>query len=197
MRSRTWVGHGLRCDLDLLEALASPEAQRTGGLGVAAIARLAGREKSQVSRALQALAEEGVVERDPDTREWRLFSLVARTAEDGLVRAAEPVLRRPIWRRPATCACCAMRRSSRSVSAHSFRVHGWEGRSIRPPGVCCCSTPRPTSSTTAWSAFPRPYGIFAAGWWHQPATRLGDRLQTAGQVTAPAAPAAPAELGWR
>jgi DNA-binding IclR family transcriptional regulator len=74
-------GHGLRRDLDLLEALASPEAQRAGGLGVVRLAQLTGREKSQVSRALKALAEEGIVERDPDTLGyrlgWRLFSLVA------------------------------------------------------------------------------------------------------------------------
>ena len=89
-------GHGLRRDLELLEALASPEAQRAGGLGVVRLSQLTGREKSQVSRALKAMAEEGIVERDPDTLEyrmgWRLFSLVARTVEDRLVRAAEPVM---------------------------------------------------------------------------------------------------------
>ncbi|WIX77895.1 helix-turn-helix domain-containing protein [Amycolatopsis carbonis] len=73
----TVSGHGLRRDLDLLEALASTEAQRAGGLGVVRLAEVTGREKSQVSRALKALALEGVVERDPDTLRYcmgrRLF----------------------------------------------------------------------------------------------------------------------------
>src|ERR1044071_8401662 len=89
-------GHGLRRDLDLLEALASAEAQRAGGLGVVRLAALTGREKSQVSRALKALALEGVVERDPDTLRYRmgrrLFSLVARSAEVRLRGAANPVM---------------------------------------------------------------------------------------------------------
>ncbi|MFD9889225.1 IclR family transcriptional regulator [Amycolatopsis sp. NPDC059027] len=131
-------GHGLRRDLDLLEALASAEAQRAGGLGVVRLARLTGREKSQVSRALKALAEEGVVERDPDTLEyrlgWRLFSLVARTAEDRLLRAAEPVLHALSADLEETSHLCVLRDQEvltlLSVSGHSFRVPGWEGRRV-------------------------------------------------------------------
>ncbi|KAA9156364.1 IclR family transcriptional regulator [Amycolatopsis acidicola] len=130
--------HGLRRDLALLDALASPEAQQAGGLGVVRIARLAGREKSQVSRALRSLAEEGLVERDPDTLRyrlgWRLFSLAARTMEDRLVRAAEPVMHQLSADLEETSHLCVLREQGvltiLSVSGHSFRVHGWEGRGV-------------------------------------------------------------------
>ena len=134
---------GLRRDLDLLEALASPEAQRAGELGVVRLAQLTGREKSQVSRALKALAEEGIVERDPDTlgyrMGWRLFSLVARTIEDRLARAAEPVMRDLAAELEETTHLCVLRDQEvltlLSVSGHSFRVHGWEGRSVPAPST--------------------------------------------------------------
>ncbi|GAB3561741.1 IclR family transcriptional regulator [Amycolatopsis endophytica] len=134
-------GHGLRRDVDLLEALASEEAQHAGGLGVVRLAHLVGREKSQVSRALKALAEVGIVERDPDTLEyrlgWRLFSLVARTVEDRLLRAAEPVMHTLSGELEETVHLCVLRENQvltlLSVSGHSFRVHGWEGRGVPAP----------------------------------------------------------------
>lgn len=138
MTSPRRQGHGLRRDLDLLEALASPEARRTGELGVVRLAQLTGREKSQVSRALKALTEADVVERDPDTLGYRLgrrlFSLVARTVEDRLARAAEPVLRALSAELEETCHLCVLRDDEvltlLSVSGHSFRAHGWEGRGV-------------------------------------------------------------------
>ncbi|MFD8544441.1 IclR family transcriptional regulator [Streptomyces sp. NPDC059649] len=131
-------GHGLRRDIDLLEALASPEGQARGGLGVIRLSQLVGREKSQVSRALKALAEEGIVERDPDTMEyrlgWRLFSLVARTSENRLVRVAEPVMHALSAELEETVHLCVLRDREvltlLSVSGHSFRLHGWEGRGV-------------------------------------------------------------------
>ncbi|MFJ9250508.1 IclR family transcriptional regulator [Streptomyces sp. NPDC101776] len=131
-------GHGLRRDIALLEALASDEAQNAGGLGVVRLAQLVGREKTQVSRALRALAAEGIVERDADTLEyrlgWRLFSLVARTSENRLVRMAEPVMHALSSDLEETSHLCVL--SDRevltllSVSGHSFRAHGWEGRGV-------------------------------------------------------------------
>ncbi|NLU74043.1 IclR family transcriptional regulator [Streptomyces sp. HNM0575] len=131
-------GHGLRRDIDLLEALASDEAQSAGGLGVVRLAQLVGREKTQVSRALKALTAEGIVERDPDTLEyrlgWRLFSMVARTTGNRLVRVAEPVMHALCAEIEETSHLCVL--SDRevltllSVSGHSFRVHGWEGRGV-------------------------------------------------------------------
>jgi DNA-binding IclR family transcriptional regulator len=136
------VGHGLRRDLELLEALASIEAQDAGGLGVVRLSQLVGREKSQVSRSLKALAQEGVVERDPDTLEyrlgWRLFSLVARTVESRLVRAAEKAMHTLSADLEETCHLCVLRDSEvltlLSVSGHSFRQQGWEGRTV--PAAC-------------------------------------------------------------
>lgn len=131
-------GHGLRRDIDLLEALACPESQQRGGLGVVRIAQLVGRDKSQISRALKALAAEGIVERDPDTQEyrlgWRLYSLVARTAENRLIRMAEQVMHALSSDLEETSHLCVLRNEEvltlLSVSAHSFRLHDWEGRGV-------------------------------------------------------------------
>ncbi|MCU1684488.1 MAG: IclR family transcriptional regulator [Amycolatopsis sp.] len=147
MSSLRAVGHGLRRDLGLLESLASTEAQDAGGLGVVRLAQLVGREKSQVSRALKALAEEGIVERDPDTLEyrlgWRLFSLVAATVENRLVRVAEPIMHSLSAEIEETSHLCVLRDTDvltlLSVSGHSFRVHGWEGRGVP---VACTSAGR-------------------------------------------------------
>jgi len=78
--------------MEVLRELASDECLLRGGLGVVRIAVRLGREKSQVSRALHALEGEGLVERDPRTRTYRLgsslYTLAARGAESRLVRAA-------------------------------------------------------------------------------------------------------------
>lgn len=247
-------GHGLRRDVALLEALASPEAQRGGGLGVVRLAQLTGREKSQVSRALKALAEEGIVERDPDTLEyrlgWRLFSLVARTAEDRLVRAAEPVMHELSAEVEETSHLCVLRDDEvltlLSVSGHSFRVHGWEGRGV--PAYCTsagrallldaspdelfvrfpvlepgCARSEVRTLPQLWAKIEQcrrdGYALvreeFEAGLVgvsapirdfrgrvtaainiSAPADRLGDRLETAGEVTARAAAAVSEHLGW-
>lgn len=131
-------GHGLRRDIAMLEALGSPEAHHFGGLGVNRIAQLVGREKSQVSRALKALAQEGLVERDPDTLEyrlgWRLFSLVARTSESRLVRVAGAVMHRLSVDLEETSHLCVLHdqevRTLLSVSGHSYRLREWEGRGV-------------------------------------------------------------------
>ncbi|MEJ2860090.1 IclR family transcriptional regulator [Actinomycetospora flava] len=86
---------GLRRDVDLLAVLADPEA-RAAGLGVSRLAAITGRAPSQVSRALAALEDEGLVERDDRSRRyalgWRLYALAAGTAEARLVRSAGPAL---------------------------------------------------------------------------------------------------------
>ncbi|SEE17682.1 IclR family transcriptional regulator [Ruania alba] len=83
---------GLRRDVDLLRALASPEARRAGGLGVSRLAEITGREKSQVSRALRALATVGLVARDPENRRyqigWQLFALTAGSEEMHMLEEA-------------------------------------------------------------------------------------------------------------
>jgi len=90
------VATTLHRGLELLSALATSEAAEEGGLGVTRLAELTGEEKSQVSRSLRALAAAGFVERDPDTRRyrlgWHLFALAARAGEPRLLAAAGPVL---------------------------------------------------------------------------------------------------------
>jgi DNA-binding IclR family transcriptional regulator len=81
--------------LAILDALAEPAGRE--GLGVVQLAELVGADKSQVSRALQALDERGYVERDPETLAyrlgWHVFGLAARAADVRLLDAARPVLR--------------------------------------------------------------------------------------------------------
>ncbi|MFI1561591.1 IclR family transcriptional regulator [Streptomyces sp. NPDC020490] len=127
---------GLRRDTDLLEVLAGQEAHTHGGLGVTRIAELAGREKSQVSRALANLAEEGLVDRDPDTQAyrigWRFYALAARTGEARLAYVAKPFLRRLVAQIYETVHLCVLRGNGvltlvSESSTHAFRSLGWEG----------------------------------------------------------------------
>lgn len=122
--SRMALADGTRRDLDLPDALASPEAQRAGERGVVRLAQLTGREKSRVSRALKALAEEGVVKRDPGTLGYRLgrplFSLVARTAASGR-RAGDARTWPPSSKRPSTSASSRPAATVTPASARSSR----------------------------------------------------------------------------
>jgi DNA-binding IclR family transcriptional regulator len=80
-----------------LVALAGVSAD-AGGLGVVRLAELLEQDKSQVSRSLKALAAWGLVERDPETRAyrlgWRLYALAGRAGDPRLLAAARPVLGR-------------------------------------------------------------------------------------------------------
>jgi IclR family transcriptional regulator, KDG regulon repressor len=82
--------------LDALCALADDPAA-ADGLGVVALTARVGGDKSQLSRTLRTLEERGFVERDADTRAYRLGSriyvLAARVAESRLIAAAPPVMR--------------------------------------------------------------------------------------------------------
>ncbi len=87
---------GLARGLDVLVALAQPEAGREG-LGVTRLAALLGGDKSQLSRTLATLAESGFVERDPESQAyrlgWRIFALASTAAESRLLVAAPATLR--------------------------------------------------------------------------------------------------------
>lgn len=86
----------------ILTALGSPDATGGDGIGVVEIARIVGREKSQVSRTLKTLAEAGFVLRDPETLRyrlgWRLFTLAAGASNQRLVALAPHVLRQLVAR---------------------------------------------------------------------------------------------------
>ncbi len=84
----------------ILDALATAPAREHRGLGVVEVARLIGREKSQVSRTLKMLADVGLADRDPDTLGyrlgWRVFTLAASAADQHLLSVAPATLRRLI-----------------------------------------------------------------------------------------------------
>lgn len=86
----------------ILKVLGSQEATAGQGIGVVQIARLVNREKSQVSRTLKALAETGMVVRDPDSLRyrlgWLLFTLAASAADQHLLALAPQVLRKVVAR---------------------------------------------------------------------------------------------------
>lgn len=99
---------GLSRDLEILDLLAEQPA-----LGVSRIAELLGRDPSQVSRALSTLAGAGMVERDPDTRGyrigWKVFALASRSLEGRLAAVAAPYLRRVASRTGETTVLCVLR----------------------------------------------------------------------------------------
>jgi IclR family transcriptional regulator, KDG regulon repressor len=132
--------------IDILFALAEPEATANGGLGVVRVSELVGREKSQVSRALRTLADSGLVERDPTTREyrlgWRLFSLAARVGNQRLLALSPPVIRMLVSRLQETVHLSVL--DGREVvtvlsepSPNVVRAIGWSGRAV--PASCTSS----------------------------------------------------------
>nr|MBA2556095.1 helix-turn-helix domain-containing protein [Chloroflexota bacterium] len=88
----------LRRALGLLDALASDDAVTHGGWGVNRLAAHQGRDNSQVSRTLRVFADAGFVERDPESMAyrigWHVFALAARAADQRLLAAGAPILRR-------------------------------------------------------------------------------------------------------
>ncbi|MDN5606058.1 MAG: helix-turn-helix domain-containing protein, partial [Kocuria sp.] len=68
-----------------------------GPLGVQEVATEMGKEKSQVSRTLKVLAEEGFIERDPRTLRygigWQVLALATSAGDERLQREAPRVLR--------------------------------------------------------------------------------------------------------
>lgn len=117
--------------LDVLRALGQ------GPLGVQEVALALGREKSQVSRTLKVLAQEGFIERDPRSLRyrlgWQLFALAASAGEDRLQREAPSVLRELVYQtgEPAYLTVLSghgvvtvlTERTSRGLQAHE-----WVGR---------------------------------------------------------------------
>jgi DNA-binding IclR family transcriptional regulator len=103
---------GLIRDIEILEILAGEEAASAGGLGVARVAQIAGRDKAVVSRSLATLAEACLVERDQSTLAYRLgsrlFSLAALTTESRLSRQAGPFLRRIAQRSRESAHLCVL-----------------------------------------------------------------------------------------
>ncbi|MFZ3565508.1 IclR family transcriptional regulator [Streptomyces sp. BH097] len=117
--------------LDVLRALAQ------GPMGVQEVAQAVGKEKTQVSRTLKVLAQEGFLERDPRTLRyrvgWQLLALASSAGEERLYGEAPPVLRDLVHRvgEPAYLTVLSghgvvtvlTERTSRGLQAHE-----WIGR---------------------------------------------------------------------
>jgi len=88
----------IRRGIEVLLSLATDEAVEQGGLGVTRISERLEREKSQVSRALKALAEYGLVERNRDALTyrlgWRIYALAQRAGQPRFLEEAAPALAR-------------------------------------------------------------------------------------------------------
>jgi len=141
--ARAAGGSGLLRGLAVLQALGSVEALEQGGLGVVRVAALVGSHKSQVSRTLTTLAEEGFVERSADRSYrlgWRLYGLAAQAGDRRLLAAAAPILEQLVTSLGET-AHLSVRRGidvltvlSRSPQ-HAVQAVGWAGRAV----PACCS----------------------------------------------------------
>lgn len=130
----------------ILIALGSDEALARDGLGVVRIAEIVGQEKSQVSRALSALASTGLVDRDPDSRAyrlgWRLFALAARSGRPRLIGLAPPVLTRLVADLGETAHLSVLQGGEvltllSEAPASAISARGWSGRTV--PVTCTSS----------------------------------------------------------
>jgi IclR family transcriptional regulator, KDG regulon repressor len=136
----------LRRGVEILLALGTDEAVAQDGLGVVQIAQIVGQEKSQVSRALAALAESGLIDRNPDTRAyrlgWRLFALASRSGLPRLTAVAPSLLARLVAEFGETAHLSVLRGDlvltvlSEGPSS-TIRASGWAGRTV--PVACTAS----------------------------------------------------------
>jgi len=131
--------------LSILFALEG-EASANGGLGVTRIAELLGREKSQISRSLKILAQYGLVERDLDTRGYRLgprvFTMAARSGHASLVAACGPLLEQLVRDLGETAHLSLLQGAEvmtvlSETPNHAVQAAGWVGRSV--PAYCTSS----------------------------------------------------------
>lgn len=136
----------LRRAFDLLTVLGREEVAASGGCGVGRLAELTGAEKSQVSRTLKALAEYGLVERDPVTRTyrlgWRLYALAARSGDRRLLESAGPLLARLVGAVGERTHLSVLRGTQvltvlSETPPHAVQAAGWVGRTV--PAYCTSS----------------------------------------------------------
>lgn len=136
----------LKKELAILVVLGGEKAVENGGLGVVRVAELIGREKSQVSRALKALAESGFVDRDPSTLHyrlgWRFFALAARAGEQRLLSVAPPLLERLVKDLGETVHLSVLQGVEvltvlSKSPPHAVTAVGWSGRTV--PVYCTSS----------------------------------------------------------
>lgn len=130
----------------LLLAFEADNTGRSVDRSVSELARLMGRERSQVSRMLQSLKRAQVLEQDPETRRyrlgWRVRVMAAGAGDQVLVRAARPLLQ-TLVARTGEVALLSVQVAGNSLtvlreeSQNSLRGGGWVGR--RSPMHCTAS----------------------------------------------------------
>jgi len=127
---------GLARDLEVIEALSSAESFTQGGLGVARVAEITGRDRGQVSRVLRTLAESGMVDRDPKSRKFSLghhfYALAMRTREAHLALQSESRLAELVAQVQETAHLNVLRGGrvltiKTVVAADAVRRSGWDG----------------------------------------------------------------------
>ncbi len=138
----------LKRGVAILLALGSEEAIDRGGLGVVRISELVGQDKSQISRALAALAVSGMVDRDPDTRAyrlgWKLYTLAQRSGRPRLVALAPRTLSALVAELGETAHLSVLQGGmvltllSQAPTA-AISARGWSGRTVP---VACTSAGR-------------------------------------------------------
>ncbi len=136
----------LKRGTEILIALGGDEALDRHGLGVVRIAQIVGQEKSQVSRALSALSASGLVDRDPDTRAyrlgWRFFTLAARSGRPRLTSLAPGILARLVADLGETAHLSVLQGDQvltllSEAPASAISANGWSGRTV--PVTCTSS----------------------------------------------------------
>jgi DNA-binding IclR family transcriptional regulator len=122
-----------------LVALGSPESVEGRGLGVVRLAELTGGDKGQVSRLLATLAEHGLVERDAETRAyrlgWQLFALAARAGDQRLLVLAAPLLSALVERVSERANLSVLRGAdvltvASQAPPRAVQTIGWVGRTV-------------------------------------------------------------------
>lgn len=129
-----------------LIALGSEETLESGGLGVVRVAEITGGDKGHVSRLLTKLEDFGLVERDPDTRGyrlgWQLFALAARAGDQRLLETARPLLARLVLDLGERTNLSVLHGTevltvSSQPSTRAVQAADWVGRTV--PSYCTSS----------------------------------------------------------
>lgn len=130
----------LRRALELLDVVASDDAVAQGGWGVNRVAAHQGRDQSQVSRTLRVLAAAGFVERDAESMAyrigWHVFALAARAADQRLLAAGAPILRRLVEKDLGERIHLSVLQGSQVLTLltesppHAIQTVAWAGRLV-------------------------------------------------------------------
>ncbi|PZS31139.1 MAG: IclR family transcriptional regulator [Pseudonocardiales bacterium] len=126
-----------------LIALGSRESLERGGLGVLRLAEITGGDKGQLSRLLKTLDSHGLVERDDETRTyrlgWQVFVLASRVGDQRLLGLAPPLLARLVEQLGERANVSVLRGNEvltvlSEASPRSVQSVDWVGRTV--PSYC-------------------------------------------------------------